>query len=373
MFFYIGEQCSYLYKKSNNLFLDNGWTQIDDLYYKGYTIDCSLKDNITNILNGEVYNGIYCVIKNNEIYHSYRCGFPIFKNQQIKTNLKLEGLENSCTKSTIIDIQKLTPLEKVIGNIKSILVDNISNFVKHNDVKLHIRITGGLDSLLLVALLEYLQIEYNASIVSRNTNAKTLAEWFKITKDYNNSLTDFVAEKYWGYKISDVKFNENWLVNGFMGDESMLRGPHQILKIINSTGQTITDVIKPNHYHFYYFQRSNDGKYLHDFKSIKLEDAKSEIYNQFFSDFQYWHLDNNFGFSPYDDHRILENILSMDVMDIIENGLNGTVQKTIVELTKPELIILLDEYKNTPKYARVNLLNNIDKVKLNYCKLLTII
>ena len=70
MFFYIGEYSPIqaLRKVSERLYLDEGWNQIDNIWYKGYSTDCILADKLSNIINGYQPAGKWCVIYNEKIY-----------------------------------------------------------------------------------------------------------------------------------------------------------------------------------------------------------------------------------------------------------------------------------------------------------------
>lgn len=368
MFFYIGNSCNLLNKVSDNLFLDDGWKVIDNIYFKGYSTDCVLKNSIYDIVNGYEPNGIYCVIKDNKVYHSKRVSFPIYSNGDYITNLESNN-------SFISNIGKYVPtksytLSQAVSIIKEILIENTICFLKYNNIELNLKVTGGIDSVTLLSILEFLNVPYHLHMTGRDYTATTQHEWLKIDSDYQSNLIDVARKRYWGYYIYDFKKQENWLITGYMGDEALLRGPHQIFRIANYHGKTIKDIIKENQYHYYYFQRSKNGYYLDLMQEIK--NYKVDIFQNFINDFQFWHLDNNYGFSPYDDVRILETVLGMSDTNILLNGLDAVIQKQIIDETTPYALSLLDDYKNTPKYARVNLIKNLDVKKLKYCKSLTV-
>ena len=368
MFFYIGSNCNLLNRVSDNLFLDDGWSVIGNTYFKGYSTECILKDRLNDIINGYQPNGIYCLIKDNKVYHSKRKSFPIYSDESYITNIQ----GNSFYPSNIETYTNKTyyTFNQAVYNIKNILIENITGFLKHNDVQLNLKVTGGIDSVTLLALLEFLNIPYNLHVTDRDISATTLHEWLRIDSEYQSNLIEVVRKRYWGYNIYDFKKNVNWLITGFMGDEALLRGPHQIVMLINFKGKILKDLLQENHYHYYYFQRSKNGFYT----ELMQEETnpKNKIFQTFINDYQFWHLDNNYGFCPYDDVRILGTVLEMDDDDILLNGLDATIQKQIIQETNPYAFTLLDSYKNSPKYARVNLLKNLDVNKLKNCKSLTV-
>ena len=64
MFFFIGDNLplTSLEKVENRLYLDKGWSNTDGIWYKGYSTDCKLADNLDNILQGYQPAGKWCVI-----------------------------------------------------------------------------------------------------------------------------------------------------------------------------------------------------------------------------------------------------------------------------------------------------------------------
>jgi len=142
MFFYIGNECKLLEQVDAGLFLDKGWTKVNSVWYKGYSTECNLSENIDNILNGYKPKGIWCVISSvdaiHKVYHPKLCNFPsdgftnLYNNNVVHNYLTFNNTVNS--------------LDTVFDNIVSMLVDTIHGYTKYNSDTLNIWCTGGLDS-----------------------------------------------------------------------------------------------------------------------------------------------------------------------------------------------------------------------------------
>ena len=88
MFFYIGSTCPMqsMNKVADRLFLDNGWNFKDNIWYKGYSVDCALADSLLDILDGYQPNGKWCVIHDEVVYHPVLRGFPLYRYNGEQTN-----------------------------------------------------------------------------------------------------------------------------------------------------------------------------------------------------------------------------------------------------------------------------------------------
>ena len=82
MLFYIGKTSPFndLSKAADNLFLDKGWKSKDQIFFKGYSTECNLEQNLDKIIN-EDYTpaGKWSIIVENKIYHPKLRGYPIYQ------------------------------------------------------------------------------------------------------------------------------------------------------------------------------------------------------------------------------------------------------------------------------------------------------
>jgi hypothetical protein len=351
MFFYLGNDCDLLTKQRENLFTDLGWKQQNDVYYKGYCLDYNIDNNIDKILNGDRPQGIYAVIQNNSIFYPKVRPFPLYKKDNVLTNLKLNGLvEVPVSKYKLPRGSK--SLDVVVTEIIKVLVDNLSK------VELNIWCTGGIDSTMLIAIAEYAELPYTIHIAKPRT-FKDIKYYEGSVEEYTSPLIEFCREKYWAYGFLS-NFNNKILTTGFYGDEYFCRTVWQINQLANSIGKEIVDVVKPTdyiHHHLY--------RYKNQLEHLTITNAKQSTIESI-GNSHAWHIDNTITFCPLMDKRIVDNVWSLDVDSLLTYAVDATIQKQIISETKHDVLLLTDIYKNAP-LGRKNFFENISKVKLPNC------
>jgi hypothetical protein len=352
MFFYLGNDCDLLTKQRENLFTDLGWKRQNDVYYKGYCLDYNIDDNIDKILDGDRPQGIYTVIKDTNIFYPRIRPFPIYKKDNILTNLKLDNF----IEVPVSKVYKLPKgsksLDVVVAEIIKILVDNLSK------VELNIWCTGGIDSTMLIAIAEYAKLPYTIH-VAKPRNFSNIKNFEGTVEEYTSPLIEFCRKNYWAYEFLS-NFNNKVITTGFYGDEYFCRTVLQINQLANSIGKEILDVVKPTDYIYYHSHR-----YKNKIENYVISNAKeSSIQNIGCS--HVWHLDNTLTFCPLMDKRISENVWSLEVDELLRYAVDATIQKQIITETKADVLLLTDTWKNSP-HGRKNFFKNLNKVKLTYC------
>ena len=157
MFFYIGKHCNLLTQVNDNLHLDKGWSKKDNIYYKGYSCECSIGESIDDIVNGYKPNGIWIVINNKTVYHSTLRGFPLYQKDKDFTNIpNLKNFDLVYDKINWSSNYDELSLDEVTQKVFNILIENINGFIKFNNEKLKVLLTGGLDSTVVWALVQNL-------------------------------------------------------------------------------------------------------------------------------------------------------------------------------------------------------------------------
>jgi hypothetical protein len=350
----------------DNLFLDKGWRQdkVNDklVWYKGYSTDCRLSDNLNSIIEGYQPRGIWCVItyhnQKYDVYHALLRGFPI--NQTRTTNLF--GNE----KNPEIDVPEISEpktFDEVVDGVISILSKNCLDFVKYNDEPLNIWCTGGRDSMLLLAICEREKIPYNFYTHDKPKNRK-------IHKECDIKLSEHISTQYPNYAPVSIFSEPTVLLTGHQGDNFMCRLSSTIKLLANSIGKTPRDLIKPNQYSGFHMSTS---VFSHLSESItKVNDVKHEIMMEIIGGHNVWHIDNTITFTPFYDVELPKLILSLDVETLIDAGLNGSIQLRAIEKCCPEIKILLQPQKNTVHGHNI-MLTNLKKVNLGCCKKIYIV
>jgi hypothetical protein len=357
MFYYIGNECDLLEQVDAGLFLDKGWSQHNSAWYKGYSTECNLSENIDNILNGYKPKGIWCAISlidgMYKIHHSEICNFP---HDNI-TNLYNFGPVNPVLEFN----NSVNSIDVVVDDIVSILVNTCTGYAKYNPDILNIWCTGGLDSVLLLAICEKANIPYN--LYAHKSSYSSHVE-------YETSLIKHVKHEFPNYKFMSVFSDRTVLATGYNGDSIFCRHPEQINLLTNSLGLHAQDIVKAHHYVYPYLRRQLHKK----IEPIIMteEEVKIKLSHQISNWHSVWHLDNTITFTPYHEIELFKMVLTLPIHELIEASMDGTIQKKAIESCNPDFLQLVDNQKNTTLSGK-NLFNNLDRVKLACCKKIFIV
>lgn len=379
MFFYIGKSSplAALRQVDDHIFLDGGWdsTQIQNLkvWYKGYSTECSIRNNLIEITEGYTPQGKWCVItidqfSKSKIYHPNIRGFPLFYKDESLTNLKLPEYlpQNNNLVSTPLTSHPIS-IDDAVNQILDILVNNIQGFYAHNSLEtMNVLYSAGLDTLTVWALLDYLEIDYNLDIYVPKQEDITLTQSVNASEDYSSDLIDFVRKNYWGYKILRIYQNKNWNITGYYSERFQLREVDNAVKIANFLDKNIYEIFTPQDYLYMFINREDIKNRITNHKKIHFAneaELKNKLYNSINFDCQIWHIDNTFHFSPFFDHRITDTIMKLSLDDITLNGRQGLIQRKIIEKIRPEFLSLLSDYKNCGDIFS-NFRKNWNKIKL---------
>jgi hypothetical protein len=369
MFFYIGNNCPLLSlnKVDNRLFLDKGWNQKDNIWYKGYSVDCNLSNSLSDILDGYQPSGKWCVIHEEKVYHPVLRGFPFYERNDEQTNLLLdEFVEVQYNRPSIINNSTLS-LDDASVIIGDILLENVTNFYKYNNINtMNVLYTAGLDTLTTWAVIDSYTKDYTLNAYITKPDDDTIPKKLGRIRDYENDLTDFVSTKHWGYSISSVFTNVNWYATGYYAEVYHYRDAEAINALANYHGKHIHKLAKDTDYLYWFLKRPSVVEKYKDsmINFIDEDELRRFLYSTIFTDYQYWHLDNNMTFSPFADIRIPQTIHRMSIEDITLNCVNGITQRKIVERFNPQLLPLLADYKNEKSVWR-NFKNNFKNVRLD--------
>ena len=357
MFFYLGHNCELLIKQVDGLFTDLGWTQNNNVYYKGYCLDYDIHSNIDKILDGDKPQGIYCVIKDNKLFYPEIFPFPLYQHGDILTNLRLENFNKvEHNRYTLPTTEKT--LDTVVKNITNILVENLSKF------ELNLLCTGGIDSMMLIAIAEYAKLPYTIHIAKQKEKFTNIKDWEGTVEEYNSDLLIFCRKNYWAYEFLS-NFHNKIITTGFYGDEYFCRSIWQIHQLANGFGLTGIDATKSTDYSYKHITKPKYSQLnkLNEFTNP--DDAKLNALNTLGAS-QAWHLDNTITFCPLMDKRIVENVWSLNAKTLLECSVDAIIQKEIIKNTSPNVLLLVDNHKNDT-HGRKNFFDNIQKTKLNYC------
>ena len=353
MFFYIGDKCPIKSMKQvePRLFLDEGWSYLHGVWYKGYSTECVLSDSLVKILEGYQPAGKWCAIYNGKIHHPVLRGFPVYSIDNQYTNMKLEGVDLTPYNELEFPVlQEQLTLEQASDMIGDILVENTKNLYKYNSpCNMTALFSAGLDSLTAWVILDQVTKDYTLSVYLPNKEDTASLQTFNGTRrDYSSDLIDKASQDYWGYYHACFYEKNNWTVTGYYAEVYTYRDGEAINAIANYHGKRIDELATEQEYLHWFLRRP---KIVEKYKDSKLKFAddialKRFLWSTIWYDHQMWHLDNNMMFSPFADVRITEIVNRMSVSDIVRNSVTGQIQRNIINRFRPDLLCLLSDYKN---------------------------
>jgi hypothetical protein len=347
---------------SSTLFLDSGWNMKEDTntitWRKGYSLECTMED----IHPHAQCRGHYCIIEFTKvggewnIYHDTLRGFPIYYNKHNITNLvpfdQTVSINDAISVTTHVALKPghkvtfdYTPQSLSIDDAADLVSDelasNILDYIKYNNRKLCLDMSGGYDSTTLRAIVE----SRNIPCTIRDVVIRGLP--IEQTKE---PLLKYLRQTHWGYKQLRMEIRKppagNALVTGYMGDEFLMRNPAYVSYVLNLHGMSLYD----------YITKSVETTYMTDFiKTYYMEKIATpkpdgytldDVINALATDYQMWHYNEQIMLLPYKSKKIMEYGFSLDIDSIISQVMSATIQKTIIERSNPALLDTIYKHKN---------------------------
>ena len=364
MFFYIGKDCPLngINQYAEDLYLDKGWTYGSFgkicYWYKGYSTSCNLTHEAQYIATaGYRPNGKWCMITRKgmeyDIIHPTTLrGFPLYRSNDVRTNLNFTGDEMAIYPETPIpeDDSSLLTIDEASRIIGDILRENTVNFLKYNSApKLNMLCSAGLDSTTVWAVLDDVTKNYVLQAYVPKPADTTLHSFLGKNNEYQSDLIDKISQDHWGYDVLSVKDKMNWVATGYYAEVMQFRDGEAINAIANYYSRKIHELSEESDYLFHFLNRTNIiDKYKDSMMRFQNDQALKEyLYSTIFYDTQMWHIDNTMTFSPFADIRIPQTVYRMSVTDIARNSVTGMIQRNIINRFKPELLSLVSDYKNS--------------------------
>jgi len=308
------------------LYLDKGWTRIENYFYKGFSSSWC-----------KIYVEPTIRVETNKLRD-----FPIYYNKDTISNFK--KLDNILPVDGIIEIDKeikISYIENFYPRITNVqqtfkechellydaLIENVGSFAANNKKTVYIPVQGGIDTLTVRSVFDYLGVDYKTfDLPSKQP------ELSKVGTE--------LAKIHWGFQQIQEQ-EDSVIVTGFYGDEWILRNPYYAHVIMSSRGVDITEEFDKteNCYMKGYFE--NYRKKCSTPSNTSIEMLMIQICN----DFQIWHLHNTYFLSPLKQTSLL-TLLSADTQTVIDQVTDAKLSKSIIEKCSPKLLGLIDPLKN---------------------------
>jgi hypothetical protein len=325
--------------------LDNGWHCSGNSFSKGYA------DNYCSILIDDVIN----------ISHSVPRSFPLWYGTDIITNLPTPQAvsqvwaDDSITMTrqghisvvkTHLDLgcyNNLTSLDQALNAVQNYLNDAAYYLKKYNVKNLKLFCSGGVDTLLLYALLTHHDIEFEL----------VTEEHYEY--DAFVCANDYALKQFWSYKQIHHWIDPTWLVTGSCGDEYLLRGPTVVAWLTAWHDICFQELLdkNPQAYHYHYFNRYKDlwQQSWTDRKILQKEcatraDLNQHILDNLVNDHQYWHLGNTVTWTPLKNINLVKSLLQCDIHDLLPQFLDAGLTKQLISRYDSQLLEFVSDYKN---------------------------
>jgi hypothetical protein len=324
---------------------DNGWQTSNNSFYKGY------QDNFCRIVVAD---------EQIKVEHNTYRSFPLWHDQHTVTNLPGSGLTPAWADDQVIlqsngtiEISKtqldLTVPDKQLDTDQALLLitellDAKVQHLKHSiSTPIKLFCSGGLDTMLLYAMLNYHQVPYDLILDS----------WYE--QDQFTSQNATALDQLWAYRQIHHWSTPTWLATGSCGDEYFLRGP-AVLALVTAWNNIDFESLLQDHtdcYHHHYFAKYSSlwkenwqSRDQLRTKYASVADLNRQILNILVNDHQHWHLGNTATWTPFNDIEITRILLQCRTQDLLPQFLDGQLTKRLISHYDPSALGLISHYKN---------------------------
>jgi hypothetical protein len=312
--------------EDNYIYLDDGWTQKDDYFFKGISSSWC-----------KIYFGHSLRIETNKLRD-----FPIYHNNKdvsnfvvMDQNVPVNGMV-SFNDSVHITYDggfypRLPNDVLTFKECKDLLYDavieNVGTFAANNTKKILMPDQNGIDTLTVRSVFDHLGVGYK--LFRLNNEKPSLTQ-----------LGTKLAEDHWGF--AQIREDDGCVVvGGYYGDEWGLRNPYYVNALLSNRGVSLIDC----------FDATGDcymKKYFEKYRT-KCENqtalSREQVMSQICNDFQIWHLHGTTFLSPLKHYSLL-SLLSADTDTIISQVTDAKLSKAIIQDCNPTLLVEIDVHKN---------------------------
>lgn len=333
---------------------DNGWQATETGWRKGYE-------------HADIGHGNYAELDfsndNIVLRHDPDRSFPLWWDEsiQVLTNLLGSGRqiwadETFSLYNNRVVIKKSDGQKDIVDDIltKNKAVDLISeNFIKKasrfdcviGDIPKRLFLTGGIDTLTLAAAL-----------TATNQSIEYI-DYIHFDFDFFTNVNHYnIRINHWGYIRPHHWIYPCALATGGCGDEYTMRGPDIIARWAAWNNIDLLNVLKKSQgYHVPYFLNEKNSKTISEwYKKRQMVREHYPSYKDFMhdmidinaNDHQHWHLGNTLHWTPFKDLKLFELFLRLDPDAMMNQIIDASVSKGIIEHIMPGASSLLSKSKN---------------------------
>ena len=372
MFYSISRQIDTRFPHCKNLHswwicTDSGWTLIENstgMYWvKGYADTMPLEDIVNDWTLTP--SGNYTIIRCNgsvDVKTPNPRTYPMAYSDNSVTNLIDSNYYHKIHGDEIVSISntwqvntrqyQLTfsdPLsDHIEQSISELVRSRATHFLKTYQPNLSVYFSGGLDTALVGALLNYINYPYEVL-----TDSHYEQDWF--TSHNRHALEDDTySESGWGYRQIHHFRKPTWIASGAWGDEYFLRGPDIVSMLCAWHDIDLLGEMTPDDYHYTYYRKHHKTfeRALKERSELKrrfsdLADLNNYILTDWLpNDFQHWHLGNTLTWTPLKHLSIARWILDLPIEAQLPQFKTGSITKRVIQYIHPQALSRLSHQKN---------------------------
>lgn len=341
---------------------DDGWETTDTGLRKGY-------------YHSDINYGNFAEFKLIDtgiaLEHDLYRSFPLWWNSDSKTltnllgtgeplwvdqNILVTNSDIQVTRSNVVgEVSADTiTMHQATDRVATSLVTKFEAFKRdYSGVKPKFFLTGGIDTLLLLALADYTGLSYDY------VNCEHL--------EYNSFLNANFAGikgKHWAYRQMHHWNEPTWLLSGCPGDEYLFRGPATVAtwcawhdidlvnKIQNLTGYHVGYYLKDKNVKLFTQEWNRRDELQSQFATKQA--IVTQLLNVLANDHQHWHLGNTLTWSPYKDLEIVKTVMQLEQDDLFDHFVDARLNKEIIKKLSPERLEMLSDTKNSNPRSKLH-------------------
>ena len=309
------------------LYLDKGWSKIDNYFFKGFAsswcrifIDPNVRIETNKLRDFPIYHSPDCVTNFKKLDKIVPADGMI----QINKDVQISYIDNFYPSLP----DRYLTFSECHNILFDALLENIGALQSNDRFPVYIPDQGGIDTLTVRSVFDYLGIDYK---LFKLPNRQPILS--KVGKE--------LVKNHWG--IQQIQEHDNTLVaTGFYGDEWVLRNPYYAHILLSERGVNIVHEFDKldNCYMKKYFNRNYRKKCL-ETSRLNVEKLKTQMCN----DFQIWHINYSYFFNPLKKMSLM-TLLRADNQTIIDQVTDALLSKSIIERCSPNLLDFIDPLKN---------------------------
>jgi hypothetical protein len=325
---------------------DAGWHSKGHVLYKGYCVDQSLEQKVTD-RNFIEQSGNYVILDFSDggasIRYDNSRSFPMYYDGHRVTNYQdtsltavwFDGAVKYRDNKWEFEFRKENKIKYPSGmkNLnKEQLVDRYCEYlVSCCNIKTPLPFfcanSNGVDSLVIKSAFDYCGIDYQLV-------------------DNNSKRLKYLG---WGYKQIFVTDTPHIQLTGFCGDELMLRNPLYVQWLLDPYNINLIDEFdKVEHsYMKGFFNKKYKEKILINFGKIKtIPEAYEHMTNVAVNDYQIWHIDQTLTFTPFRNIKMALECLRADPDTMLDQVIHAGLSKDIIRRLNKRNLDLISTHKN---------------------------